>query len=201
MAAPDTPKSGEPVTITAVERRVSEYWDRERVAARTLELNPNGPAFRFTEGPPTANGRPHLGHLVARSLKDGVLRHRRMRGYRLVSAMAGWDCHGLPVEVEVEKSHGWKSKKNILDYGVDKFIQECRASVFTYEATWRDMSRRMGYWLDYDHPYFTMDRSYVESVWWSLKQLHDRGLLDHDLRLHLAGAGGGPRRGDHQPAR
>lgn len=162
----------------AVETRVQEYWHREGIPSLALARNPEGAPFRFTEGPPTANGKPHLGHLVARALKDSVLRHRRMQGYRVITSMAGWDCHGLPVEVEVEKSHGWRSKKNITEYGVDRFIAECRKSVFTYEETWRGMSRRMGYWLDYERPYFTMERSYVESVWWSLKRLYERGSLE-----------------------
>jgi isoleucyl-tRNA synthetase len=171
-------KGDETSALASVEKRAQEFWDREQVPRKALALNPDGPTFRFTEGPPTANGRPHLGHMLSRALKDVVLRHRRMRGFRVISSMAGWDCQGLPVEVEVEKSHGWKSKRQIIEYGVAKFNDECRKSVFTYEMAWREMSRMLGYWLDYDHPYFTMDRRYIESVWWSLKSLYGRGYLE-----------------------
>jgi isoleucyl-tRNA synthetase len=161
-----------------VQRRVLAYWEATGVPARTLEGDPNGPPFRFTEGPPTANGAPHLGHVVPRTLKDVQLRYRRMRGHRIVSPMAGWDCHGLPVEVEVEKRHGFRSKKEIESYGVERFCEECRASTLAVAAQWREMSRRLGYWLDYDHAYRTMDPDYIESVWWALKTLFDRGLLE-----------------------
>jgi isoleucyl-tRNA synthetase len=171
-------KGDETSALTLLEKRAQEFWDKEATSQKALALNPDGPIFRFTEGPPTANGRPHLGHLLSRALKDVILRHRRMKGFRVKSSMAGWDCQGLPVEVEVEKSHGWKSKKQILDYGIAKFNEDCRKSVLTYEATWREMSRKLGYWLDYEHPYFTMDRRYIESVWWSLKSLYDRGYLE-----------------------
>ncbi len=173
------PSGGTPQSqVLAMEQRVLEFWARENVAARALALNSDGPVFRFTEGPPTANGKPHVGHLFPRVLKDMGLRHRRMKGYRIVSTMAGWDCHGLPVEVEVEKSHGWASKKQILEYGVGPFAAECRKSVLAYVETWQQFSRRLGFWLDYENPYFTMDPKFMESVWWSLKQLHGKGLLE-----------------------
>jgi len=158
--------------------RVLDYWERTGVPARMMYGRSDGPVFRFTEGPPTANGAPHLGHLVARTLKDVQLRFRRMRGDRIVSAMAGWDCHGLPVELEIEKRHGLKSKKEIEAFGVERFCDECRAGTLEVAATWREMSRRLGYWLDYDRAYRTMDPPFIESVWWSLKTLFDRGLLE-----------------------
>jgi isoleucyl-tRNA synthetase len=161
-----------------VQRRVLAYWDETGVPARAWEGDPNGPVFRFTEGPPTANGAPHLGHVVPRTLKDLQLRYRRMRGYRIVSSMAGWDCHGLPVEIEIEKRHGLKSKKEIEVYGVERFCDECRVATLSVADLWREMSRRQGYWLDYDHAYRTMDPPYIESVWWALKTLFDRGLLE-----------------------
>jgi isoleucyl-tRNA synthetase len=164
--------------LLGVEKQVLEFWDREQVPRRALELHPDGPIFRFTEGPPTANGRPHIGHLLPRALKDVGLRHRRMKGHRIISMMAGWDCHGLPVEVEIEKSHGWTNKKQILEYGVEAFAKECRASVLTYVDVWQQFSRRLGFWLDYAHPYFTMEASFMESVWWSLKELHKKDLLE-----------------------
>lgn len=169
--------------LLALEARVQAFWEREKVPARVLALHPDGRPFRFTEGPPTANGRPHAGHLFGRALKDMALRHRRMTGHRIVTSMAGWDCHGLPVELEVEKSHGWKSKKQILEYGVAKFAAECRTSVMACEEVWKTFSRRLGFWLDYDNAYFTMAPDFVESVWWAVRQLHEKGLLEKGHRV------------------
>jgi isoleucyl-tRNA synthetase len=171
-SAPTAPPPGE------VQRRVLEYWERTGVAARALPGTPEGPVFRFTEGPPTANGMPHLGHAAARALKDVQLRYRRMTGHRIVTSMAGWDCHGLPVELEIEKKLGLRSKREIEAYGVDRFCGACRASVFETVAAWREMSRQLGYWLDYDHAYTTMSPPFMESVWWALKTLYDRRLLE-----------------------
>jgi len=162
----------------AVHSRVLAYWEATGVPGSVLAGRPDGPVFRFTEGPPTANGAPHVGHLVARILKDVELRYRRMRGYHLVSVKAGWDCQGLPVELEVEKRLGLKSKKDIEAYGIERFCETCRTSVLEVADVWREMSRQLGYWLDYDHPYLTMDPTYIESVWWSLRTLFDRGLLE-----------------------
>jgi isoleucyl-tRNA synthetase len=163
--------------LLEIQRRVEKFWGDTDLVSRALALHPNGPPFRFTEGPPTANGRPHLGSALTRALKDVPLRYRRMRGYRIVTAMGGWDCHGLPVELEIEKRHGFKLKREIEAYGVDRFCEECRASVFEYVQIWRDMSQQIGYWLDYDHAYITMEPKYIESVWWSIKTLLDRGLI------------------------
>ena len=176
MAAGEA-EAGAPNPVT-VQERVLEYWERTGVPGRVLDGPAEGPIFRFTEGPPTANGAPHIGHLLSRTLKDLELRYRRMRGYRVVSSMAGWDCHGLPVELEIEKRHGIKSKREIEAFGVERFCDECRSSALEVAAVWREMSRRLGYWLDYDHAYRTMDPDYIESVWWSLKTLFDRGMLE-----------------------
>ncbi|MGB6499800.1 MAG: isoleucine--tRNA ligase [Thermoplasmata archaeon] len=167
--------SGVPESVQA---RVLSYWERTGVPDRVMYGTPDGAVFRFTEGPPTANGAPHIGHLESRTLKDVQLRFRRMRGMRIVSAMAGWDCHGLPVELEVEKRHGLKSKKEIESFGVERFCDECRVGTLEVASVWREMSRQLGFWLDYDHAYKTMDPPYIESVWWSLKTLFDRGLLE-----------------------
>ncbi len=173
----DAPEVGAP-SSRSVQDRVLAYWERTGVPAEALTRARGERLFRFTEGPPTANGAPHLGHLVGRTLKDVELRYHRMRGERLVSPMAGWDCHGLPVELEIEKRLGVKSKKEIEAYGVERFCDLCRASTLEVASVWREMSRRLGYWLDYDRAYRTMDAPYMESVWWSLKTLFDRGLLE-----------------------
>jgi isoleucyl-tRNA synthetase len=174
---PEEESTGAP-TPSEVQRRVLEYWEGTGVPALSWAGSPAGPVFRFTEGPPTANGAPHLGHTLTRTVKDLQLRYRRMRGYRIVSSMAGWDCHGLPVELEIEKRHGLKSKKEIESYGVERFCDECRVATLSVADQWREMSRRVGYWLDYDHAYRTMDAPYIESVWWALKTLFDRGFLE-----------------------
>ena len=174
--------SGEEVpgapTLPAIQQRVRDYWERAGVPAAARAGVPHGPVIRFTEGPPTANGLPHIGHVIGRTLKDTFLRYQRMRGHRLISPMAGWDCHGLPVEIEIEKRHGIKSKREIEAYGVERFCEECRASTLETISAWQEMSGRLGYWLDYDRPYYTMSPKYIESVWWSLRQLFDHGLLE-----------------------
>ena len=175
---PDAPGDPTAPSLEGIARRVRAYWEATGVPARSLAGRPDGPPFRFTEGPPTANGVPHIGHAAARTLKDVALRFRRMTGHRIVTSMAGWDCHGLPVELEVERRLGLRSKREIEAYGVARFCDECRRSVFASVDVWREMSQRLGYWLDYDHAYATMQPAYIESVWWSLKTLHDRHLLE-----------------------
>ncbi|HKS59284.1 MAG TPA: class I tRNA ligase family protein, partial [Thermoplasmata archaeon] len=174
-AGPSSP--GTP-SLVDVDAAVREFWRVSGSAERLIRGRESGPVFRFTEGPPTANGAPHIGHAIARTLKDTLLRYRRMRGDRIVTPMAGWDCHGLPVELEIERKHGFRAKRDIETFGVAKFCDECRASVFSVIDLWLEMSDRLGYWLDYRHPYLTMAPGYIESVWWSLRQLFDRGLLE-----------------------
>ncbi|TNA01261.1 isoleucine--tRNA ligase, partial [Klebsiella pneumoniae] len=139
MSADDEGGSGSP-SPTEIQTRVSEYWKRAGVIEHALADRPGAPTFRFTEGPPSANGRPHIGHILPRTTKDLQLRYRRMRGYRIVSEMAGWDCHGLPVEIEVEKRHGLKSRKEIEAFGVARFCDECRATTLSVAAIWEEMS-------------------------------------------------------------
>jgi isoleucyl-tRNA synthetase len=175
---PTEGEDGAPFPGSEVEPRVAEYWRRTGVPSRAIAGSERGPEFRFTEGPPTANGPPHIGHLVSRTLKDVQLRYRRLKGYRIIASQAGWDCHGLAVEIEIEKRHGFRSHREIEQYGVERFCEECRADTLRVAAVWEGMSARLGYWLDYAHAYRTMDPPYVESVWWSLRQLFDRGLLE-----------------------
>ena len=151
-------------------------WRAEGLFARTLAEREGAPLFVFYEGPPTANGRPGIHHVFARTIKDLFCRHRAMKGYR-VERKAGWDTHGLPVEIEVEKRLGISGKQDIEKLGVAEFNRLCRESVFTYRAEWELLSERIGYWLDYEHPYVTFTPDYIESVWWSLATLHAKGLL------------------------
>lgn len=176
--ATEASEAGPALSLEAIQERVRRYWESTGVPGRVLAGSPDGPEFRFTEGPPTANGVPHVGHLIARALKDVHLRYRRMRGDRIVSAMAGWDCHGLPVELEVEKRLGLHTKQEIESYGVERFCQACRAGTLEVAGVWEEMSQRLGYWLDYAHPYYTMSPPYIESVWWSLKRLFEEERLE-----------------------
>lgn len=160
----------------AAEDEMLARWTEERLFEQTMAASEGRPAFVFYEGPPTANGRPGIHHVFARTVKDLFCRHRAMRGYH-VPRKAGWDTHGLPVEIEVEKSLGIKGKPDIERFGVEAFNKLCRESVWKYRGEWEKLSARIGYWLDYEHPYITYSNDYVESVWWALAELHRRGLL------------------------
>ena len=158
------------------EASVLQFWQTERIPDRSVTEREGSPRFVFYEGPPTANGKPGIHHVIARTLKDTVCRYHTMLGYQ-VNRKAGWDTHGLPVEIEVEKSLGLSNKTEIEKYGIEAFNKKCRESVFTYEREWRRMTERIGYWLDMDHPYITLDNSYIESEWWILKRYFDEGLI------------------------
>ena len=155
---------------------ILDFWQKNRIFEKTLTAHEGRPTFGFYDGPPTANGKPHIGHLETRSFKDLFPRYKYMKGYNVLRK-AGWDTHGLPVELEVEKTLGLDGKDQIEKYGVEPFIKECKNSVFTYKQEWEEMSRRTAYWADMENPYVTYDNNYIESVWWSLKQLWDKGLI------------------------
>ena len=159
-----------------METAVLQRWKDHRTFRASLDARADGPLFSFNEGPPTANGRPGVHHVEARVFKDIFPRYRTMKGYR-VPRKAGWDCHGIPVELEVEKTLGFTHKQEIEDYGVEAFNRLCRESVETYVDEWTRLTERIAFWVDTDDAYWTMDTTYVESVWWSLKQLWDAGLL------------------------
>ncbi len=159
-----------------VERELLARWDEEDLFAQTLAAREGAPDFVFFEGPPTANGKPGIHHVFSRTIKDLFCRHRAMKGFRVLRK-AGWDTHGLPVEIEVEKQLGISGKQQIEALGVAEFNRLCRESVFKYRGDWEKLSARMAYWLDYEHPYVTYSHEYVESVWWSLKTLFDKDLL------------------------
>ncbi len=159
-----------------LERELLARWTEEQLFARVTETGRYGPPFVFYEGPPTANGRPGIHHVMSRTIKDLVCRYRTMLGEH-VTRIAGWDTHGLPVEIEVERKLAINGKREIEAYGVERFNRLCRESVFTYKADWEALSDRIGYWLDYAHPYITYTPEYIETVWWLLKRLHDKALL------------------------
>jgi isoleucyl-tRNA synthetase len=170
------------VDLPALEREILVRWQDAGIFERSLKQTAGGPAWTFYEGPPTANGKPGVHHVEARTFKDLFPRFKTMQGFH-VPRRAGWDCHGLPVEVAVEKELGLAGKRDIEAYGVAEFNARCRESVLRYVDAWLEMSRRMGYWADTEHAYRTMDPSYIESVWWSLKAIYDAGLLVRDFRI------------------
>ncbi|MFC1474745.1 isoleucine--tRNA ligase [bacterium] len=158
------------------EMDVLKFWEDNGIVKKSFEQNSGKDPFIFYEGPPTANGMPHVGHVLTRVIKDVFLRFRAMSGFDVLRK-AGWDTHGLPVEIQVEKDLGLKDKHDIEKYGVAEFVAKCRESVFAYEAEWRKMTERIGFWVDLDEPYITCENNYIESVWWILKQFHEKDLL------------------------
>lgn len=158
------------------EKELSKYWKEINLLDKSVETRDSEKSFVFYEGPPTANGEPGIHHVMARTLKDLTCRYKTMEGYQ-VKRKAGWDTHGLPVEIEVEKKLGLKDKHDIEDYGIEKFNEECRKSVFQYEKLWRDMTERMAYLIDLDNPYITLDNDYIESVWWILDKFFQEGYV------------------------
>ena len=158
------------------EREVLSFWKENHVFEKSVELRKGAPAYTVFDGPPTANGRPHIGHVLTRSIKDIIPRYRTMKGYDVLRK-AGWDTHGLPVELEVEKQLGLDGKEQIEQYGVEPFIEGCKQSVWKYKSEWEDMSDRVGYWMDMEDPYVTYHDDYIESEWWALKTIYDKGLL------------------------
>ncbi|HWR83433.1 MAG TPA: isoleucine--tRNA ligase [Candidatus Deferrimicrobium sp.] len=163
-------------SIPAAEEEVLKFWEDQRVFERSKEEAHNRPFFVFYEGPPTANGRPGIHHVIARTIKDLICRYKSMQGFR-VDRKAGWDTHGLAVEIAVEQELKLESKSKIVEYGVSRFNQKCKESVFRYLEDWNALTRRIGYWLDLDDAYITLTNEYIESVWWILKNFFDRGLI------------------------
>ena len=160
----------------AREKEVLKFWEENNVFEKSIEQTEGGEEFCFYDGPPTANGKPHIGHVLTRVMKDIIPRYQTMKG-KHVLRKAGWDTHGLPVELEIEKKLGLDGKQDIEKYGIEPFIAECKQSVWKYSNEWKQMSERLGYWVDMETPYVTYHDDYIESVWWSLKEMHKKGLL------------------------
>jgi len=165
-----------PKGFVGMENDVAKLWEEKDIIKKNLNANQDGEYFTFYDGPPTANGKPHVGHIITRVIKDTIPRYKVMKGYK-VTRKAGWDTHGLPVELEIEKKLGISGKEQIENYGVEKFINECKESVFTYVSMWEKMTKQIGYWVDMDNPYVTYHNSYIESEWWALKTMWEKGLL------------------------
>ena len=162
--------------VNESEKRIADYWDEIGLLEKSISTREGNKRFIFYEGPPTANGKPGIHHVIARALKDAVCRYKTMQGYQ-VKRKAGWDTHGLPVEIEVEKELNISSKQEIEEYGIAAFNQKCKESVFKYESLWREMTWRMGYLIDMDNPYITLDNDYIETVWWILDKFNKEGLI------------------------
>ncbi len=162
--------------FVGMENQVSKMWKEKNIIKKSFAENEGKRYFTFYDGPPTANGKPHVGHIETRVMKDLIPRYKVMKGYKVIRK-AGWDTHGLPVELEIEKKLGISGKEQIEEYGVEKFVKECKESVFTYVHMWEEMTDKVGYWVDMENPYVTYHNNYIESVWWALKQMWDKGLL------------------------
>ncbi len=173
---PTFPRLASSQNVPNAEEAVAAFWERERIFEKSVQGRPADNTFVFYEGPPTANGKPGVHHVIARLCKDLVCRYRTMRGYRVVRK-AGWDTHGLPVEIEVERELGIERKEQIEEYGIAEFNRKCRDSVFRYEKDWVLFTRRIAFWVDMDHPYVTYHNPYIESVWWILKEFWKAGLV------------------------
>jgi isoleucyl-tRNA synthetase len=172
------------VSLPDLEKEILAHWKQHRIFEKSVEARQNAPDYTFYEGPPTANGKPGIHHVFARTIKDLVCRYQTMRGFQ-VHRKAGWDTHGLPVEIEVEKKLGLKHKGEIEQYGVAKFNAECRKSVFEYKDMWEDLTWRMGYWIDMEHPYITCENQYIESVWWALDRFFKEGAIYQGFKVQL----------------
>ena len=159
-----------------VEEKIQQFWKENDIFKKSIEQRKGKAPYVFLEGPPTANGLPHPGHVLTRVMKDLVLRYQAMNGHYILRK-AGWDTHGLPVEIEVEKKLGLDEKQDVEKYGIKKFNEECKKSVFRYEKAWVDITNRIAFWVDMDNPYVTLKNDYIESVWWSLKQAFEKKLL------------------------
>ncbi len=173
-----------------LEQKTLQWWLEHDIFGKSIHHRDGAPVFSFYEGPPTANGRPGIHHVMSRTIKDIFCRYKTMKGF-LVSRKAGWDTHGLPVEIEVEKELGLAGRDQVEEFGIEEFNRACRESVLRYTELWDDLTRRMGYWVDLNNPYITFKNEYIESVWWLIKQIHERGLLyrGHKIQWYSPGSG------------
>ena len=169
------------VSFPELDARILEHWKERDVFRRAGAEREGAPRFMLYDGPPTANGSPGIHHVLARIFKDVMCRYKTMKGYQVLRK-GGWDTHGLPVELAVEQELGLASKRDIEEYGIEEFNRKCRESVFRYVREWEEMTDRIGFWVDMDDPYVTLENDYIESGWWILKTLWDRGLLYQGMR-------------------
>ena len=164
------------------EKKTEKFWSDNNIFQKSIYNRDGAPIFTFFDGPPTANGKPHIGHILTRTIKDIIPRYKTMKGYKVLRK-AGWDTHGLPVELEVEKSLGMDNKEQIETYGIEKFIAKCKESVWLYKSEWEKMSKRVGFWADMQNPYVTYENNYIESVWWEIKKIWDKNLIYNGYKV------------------
>ncbi|GMQ82545.1 MAG: isoleucine--tRNA ligase [Rhodothermia bacterium] len=170
------------IDLPALEQKILDFWKEENVFGQSIAQHEGEPRFTFYEGPPTANGRPGIHHVMSRTIKDAFCRYKTMKGFQ-VERKAGWDTHGLPVEIEVEKELGLEGRHQVEEYGIDRYNAACRESVLRYKEQWDDLTTRMGYWVDQENPYVTFETHYIESVWWLLKQIYEKGYLYQGYKI------------------
>ena len=166
------------------EKEVLKFWEDHKIFEKSMEEKDGNDIYMFYDGPPTANGKPHIGHVLTRVIKDMIPRYRTMKGYQ-VPRKAGWDTHGLPVELEVEKALGLDGKDQIEEYGLEPFIDKCKESVWKYKGMWEDFSGTVGFWSDMDRPYVTYHNDHIESEWWRVRRLGIKDFSIKDLRSYL----------------
>ena len=180
-----------------VEQETLARWQAAGIFQRSIDARADAPAFSFYEGPPTANGRPGIHHVMGRTVKDAFCRYKTMKGCR-VERKAGWDTHGLPVEIEVEKQLGLEGRHQVEEYGVERYNRACRESVLRYKQEWDDLTTRMGYWVDLEHPYVTFESAYIETLWWLIRQMYDKGLLYKGYKIQWYSPGSGTVLSSHE---
>ena len=164
------------------EKQIEKFWNDNDIFKKSMEHRKEGETYTFYDGPPTANGKPHIGHVETRTIKDMIPRYQTMKG-KFVPRKAGWDTHGLPVELEVEKLLGLNGKEQIEEYGMEPFIKKCKESVWKYKGMWEDFSKTVGFWADMDNPYVTYDDNFIESEWWALKEIWNKNLLYKGFKI------------------
>ena len=164
------------------ENVIEKFWKDNNIVEKSLKQREGCPTYTFYDGPPTANGKPHVGHVLTRVIKDMIPRYRTMKGY-YVPRKAGWDTHGLPVELEIEKKIGINGKEQIENYGIEPFVKQCKESVWQYKSMWEEFSSKVGFWVDMEHPYITYENNFIESEWWALKEIFKKGLLYKGFKI------------------
>ena len=176
---------------------ILKEWKEKQVFKKSISSRSEGIPFNFYEGPPTANGKPGIHHVMARTVKDLFCRYKTLKGYK-VERKAGWDTHGLPVEIEVEKALGLAGRSQVEEYGIAKYNAECRSSVLKYKDLWDELTDRMGYWVDQENPYITFENDYIESIWWALSELYKKGLLYKGYKIQWYSPGNGTVLSSHE---
>lgn len=185
------------ITYPKAEVEILNWWRAQKIFEKSISTREDGIPFTFYEGPPTANGKPGIHHVLSRTVKDLFCRYRTLKGFK-VERKAGWDTHGLPVEIEVEKELGLQGRSQVEEYGIAEYNKKCRESVLKYKDLWDQLTTRMGYWVDLEHPYVTFENDYIESVWWAIKTLFEKELLYKGYKIQWYSPGSGTVLSSHE---